>query len=239
MIRSIQSLSDPGLNLSTASTTTPNPSGEGSTFELFCVLPVALHRVGMEEKENLKPNQTNPKSGQERKQGQTIWMYRKVGLQSRFLKGDFLTRCLWLVATRASAGSPGSAPTFICSHTHAFSKCLLGMAMCQRGIQHGTKQMGSLFSHSGVSGDPQMSSSLGQGSSGGLVSVGVGGVSTQALATSRPPPPQLWADDLQEPWNSVTYWSASLLLAAKGPRRIRVSVSPALPARQDHALPLK
>lgn len=49
--------------------------------------------------------------------------------------------------------------------------------------------MGSLFSHSGVSGDPQMSSSLGQGSSGGLVSVGVGGVSTQALATSRTAPP--------------------------------------------------
>lgn len=54
--------------------------------------------------------------------------------------------------------------------------------------------MGSLFSHSGVSGDPQMSSSLGQGSSGGLVSVEVGGVSTQALATSRTAPPQLWAE---------------------------------------------
>lgn len=131
-----------------------------------------------------------------------------------------------------------SAPTFICSHTHAFSKCLLSMAMCQRGIQHGTKQMGSLFSHSRVSGDPQMNSSVGQGSTGGLVSVRVGGVSTQALATSRPIP-QLWADDLQEPWGSVTYWSSSLLPAAKGPRRTRVSVTPVLPTGQDHALPSK
>lgn len=36
------------------------PSGEGSAFELCCVLGVALHRVGIHEKETLKPSHAKP-----------------------------------------------------------------------------------------------------------------------------------------------------------------------------------